>query len=72
MKNLIFNIEGINCGSCIKKIETNLSEMENLSEVVASKDEQSVKVTGSDELSAMSVKAKLEELGFPVVKMSKA
>ena len=72
MKNLKFDVEGINCGSCVNKIESNLSTMESIQVVKADKETQSVAVEGADDLSAMKVKSKLEELGFNVVKMAKA
>lgn len=71
MKNLKFDVEGIHCGSCVSKIESNLSRVNHVEAVKASKEQQLVNVQGNDSLSAMKVKSSLEELGFNVLKMSK-
>jgi len=71
MKKIEFLVEGITCGGCIKKIEGGLAKFTEIEELEVSVMEKSVFVTGNDELSGMTLKSAIEELGFQVVSMKK-
>lgn len=71
MKKFYFDVEGIKCGGCSSKISNGIGEMDQVSNVEVSVENKSVKVEGADQLSGMTLKAKLEELGFSVTNMKK-
>lgn len=71
MKTIRVNVEGIKCGGCASKIQTNLSQNDMIKTIDVSVEDQEVIITGEDELSNMGVKKELEELGFPVVSIKK-
>lgn len=72
MKSVLFNVEGMSCGGCKSKIENNLGERTDISNVSVSLDEKTVLVEGEDTLSNMGLKKDIEELGFSVTGMKKA
>ena len=71
MKQIELKVTGIKCGNCSKKIEDGLGNLENINSISVSVSEGTVKVEGQDNLSAMSVKKSIEELGFGVDAMKK-
>lgn len=71
MKTINFEVEGMNCGGCVSKITKYFQEVEGVSETKVSLEEQTVLITGSDELSNMQLRNDLNELGFTVKSMKK-
>jgi copper chaperone CopZ len=72
MKKVLFNVEGINCGSCTKKIEEHFSSNTLVNELSVSIEKKEVLICGTKELSNMTLKSELEILGFNVTGMKKA
>lgn len=71
MKKIKFQISGINCQSCVKKIVGHFEEMDDVTKVEVIKDDQVVIFEGTDSFSGMKAKKEFETIGFPVVKMEK-
>lgn len=71
MKKNKFCVNGIHCGSCISKIEKGLAELEGIHSSEVDKEAGAVVTESSDELSAMAIKTRLEDLGFSVTGFSK-
>lgn len=69
MKSFLFNVEGMKCGGCKSKIVNKLESQVETIEV--NLDDKTVKVS-SENLSGMTIKKEIEELGFVITKMSKA
>lgn len=45
MKKLTLTIEGMNCNSCIKKVETALNELDNINSINVKKGEAEIEIT---------------------------
>lgn len=71
MKKNKFSVEGIHCGSCVSKIEKGLAELEGIQSTVVDKDSGEVVTESTDETSPMSIKARIEDIGFSVTGFSK-
>jgi copper chaperone CopZ len=68
-KTVNFQVEGMNCKSCVQKIESGLSDISK--NVKVSLDEKSVVVSFQSEKSTpMQLKKQIEQIGFKVSKMS--
>lgn len=72
MKNLSIEVEGINCGSCVKKINGHFEGMAGIQSVSADKEKQLVEITCEDTVSNMDVRNDLMELGFTVNAIKKS
>lgn len=70
MKTFNFTVEGMSCGKCTKKISDSMALNSAISLTEVSLEEKYVKISG-DDLSGMSLKRTIEELGFTVTKMTK-
>lgn len=71
MKKFIMNVEGIKCGGCASKIKNILSQQKSVTDFDVSVENKMVTISGADDLSGMSLKKSIEELGFSVVGMQK-
>ncbi len=71
MKNFYFEVEGINCQSCVGKIEKLKEESSSIEELTVLLKDKQIKLLGQDDFSAMAFRKKLSELGFSVTKMEK-
>lgn len=71
MKNVLFNVSGMNCGGCIAKVERELSTIAEIKNINVNLETQEVTIEGEDTLSNMKVKSILGEIGFPVSGMKK-
>lgn len=69
MKTIKYNVEGMSCGGCGDKI-TNALKGSVVSTNISLEDKE-VLVECSDELSNMSIKSSIEDLGFTVIGMKK-
>jgi len=68
-KTVNFQLEGMNCNSCVQKIENGLSELSK--EVKVDLEEKKVTVSfTSEEATPMQLKKQIEQIGFKVSKMS--
>lgn len=70
-QSLIFEVEGMKCGSCSNKIEAGLKDIDGIENTEIELSDKTVKITASNSLSTMTIKKEIEELGFSVTKMSK-
>ena len=64
MENII-NVEGMMCSGCENRIQNALKTMSNVSDVIASHSDGTVKVYG--EVDIETVKEKIIDLGFEVI-----
>ncbi|MBT7609441.1 MAG: heavy-metal-associated domain-containing protein [Bacteriovoracaceae bacterium] len=64
-----FNVIGMNCNSCVKKIEEGFANS-NLS-IAISLENKEVIVESMEDFSNMTIKKTIEELGFAVEGMKK-
>jgi len=59
------NVPGINCGHCVRTIETELSELENIASVKADDKAKTVDVTWNEPQTLDQIKALLKEINYP-------
>ena len=71
MKKLIIEIDGMNCGGCVKKIKAHFEPLSNIQNIEVYLDDKKVEITGDDDLSNMKVRDDLIELGFSVNSIKK-
>lgn len=64
MENVI-NVEGMMCSGCENRIQNAVKSMPNVSDVIASYTDATVKVIGEYDIEA--VKEKINDLGFEVI-----
>ena len=64
MENII-NVEGMMCSGCENRIQNAVKSMPNVSDVIASHTEGTVKILGDIDIE--SVKEKINDLGFEVI-----
>ena len=68
-KTVNFQVEGMNCNSCVSKIENGLSDLSK--EVKVNLEEKNVTVSFvPEEATPMQLKKQIEQIGFKVSKMS--
>ena len=63
MENII-NVEGMMCSGCENRIQNAVKAMPNVSDVIASHTDGTVKVIGDVDIT--SIKEKINDLGFEV------
>ncbi len=67
IKKVLFKIEGMSCGNCVKKVEQGLSEYSPQ----VSLENQSVSVSyDSDEITLKDLKGQVEDLGYEVLEVT--
>lgn len=67
MNEIIFNVEGMMCEGCEKRIENTLKDIKEVKKVKAYHENGKVKVESKKELDINIVKEKIENLGFKVL-----
>ena len=68
MTQLHYRVDNISCGHCTRTIETELSELADVSAVAADKNSKVVTVTLTGTGRAEAVENLLDEIGFPGVR----
>lgn len=71
MKKVNFAVSGVKCGGCVSKIENGLKDESGVLGLSVSIEDQLVSLELEDNVKPMLFKKQIEELGFPVSKMSK-
>lgn len=66
MKELVLKVEGMVCEGCEKRVVNVLSDLQSISEVVASYQNGTVLVKMTEEIDIEVLKEKIEDLGFVV------
>lgn len=66
MKELELKVEGMVCGGCEKRVVNALSDLQGVSEVVASYQNGTVLIKMTEEVDVEVLKEKIEDLGFEV------
>lgn len=72
MKKMIYTVEGITCGGCVKKLNGKFEGNTAITKIEVSEDKKKVSISGEDTLSGMDLKAQIEDLGFEVLGFEKA
>lgn len=72
MKTFIFNVDGITCGGCVRKINSKFESDPAIKKITVSDDKRIVSISGEDTISGLALKSNLEELGFQVTGFEKA
>lgn len=65
MTTVTYFVPNISCGHCVNTIQMEVSEMDGVESVVASKDTQKVEVVFDAPASKESIKALLAEINYP-------
>lgn len=68
MKETIIKIEGMVCGGCENRVINALKTIKGVKEVMADHKTGIVKVTVNEEVSETTMKEKIEDIGFEVIK----
>lgn len=66
MKKVLFNIDGMSCVKCVKKIEEFFSKLDYVKSIEVSLEEKTTVFELSEDVSNISIKDSLVELGFNV------
>ena len=70
-KKLIFSVEGMKCGSCVKKIQDSFEELDFDVEASFSVEEKTVSLSfDPDDGESLEIKKQIESVGFQVTKIS--
>lgn len=67
MKTATFNIPNINCNHCVHTIETELSEIEGVTNVAANSVTKEVEVQFKDPANEDAIMLLLAEINYPVI-----
>ncbi|TFH33994.1 MAG: copper chaperone [Anaerolineales bacterium] len=65
MKNVTYEVPNISCGHCVHTIQTELSELDGVAQVVASQSDRKVTVAFDDPASEERIVALLQEINYP-------
>jgi copper chaperone len=65
MSSITYEIPNISCGHCVNTIQSELSDLEGVSQVVASQTERKVTVEFADPASEAGIVALLKEINYP-------
>lgn len=68
MKEIIIKVEGMVCNGCENRVQNALKNIEGVENVVADYTTGTVTITGKNEISENTLKEKIEDIGFEVVK----
>lgn len=70
-KKLTFSVEGMKCGSCVKKIQDSFGELDFDVEASFSVEQKTVSLSfDSDDGESLEIKKQIESVGFQVTKIS--
>ena len=68
MKETIINVRGMVCNGCENRVINALKSINGIENVIADHNTGKVTVTSNDEVLENTIKNKIEDLGFEVVK----
>jgi copper chaperone CopZ len=68
MSIITYAVPNITCGHCVRTIQTELSEMDGVTRVVASETTKEVEVEFSPPASEQRIEALLAEIDYPAAK----
>lgn len=68
MKEIIIKVEGMVCNGCENRVQNALKNIEGVENVVADHTTGTVTITARNEISENTLKEKIEDIGFEVVK----
>ena len=68
MKEIIINVRGMVCNGCENRVINALKNINGIENVIADLNTGKVTVTSNDEVLENTIKYKIEDLGFEVVK----
>ena len=68
MKDIEFKVEGMVCNGCENRVKNALKNINGVKDVEANYTTGIVKVISTDEVSEKTLKEKVEDIGFEVVK----
>ena len=68
MKETVIKVNGMVCGGCENRVKNALKTIEGIEDVVADHEKGIVTVTSKEEVSINTMKEKIEDIGFEVVK----
>lgn len=68
MKDIELKVEGMVCNGCENRVKNALKNINGVEEVEANYTTGIVKVTASDDVLENTIKEKIEDIGFEVVK----
>ena len=68
MKESIIHVKGMVCNGCENRVQNALKNIEGVEKVVANHNNGIVTVTAKDDVSENTIKEKIEDIGFEVVK----
>lgn len=71
MKNLKIEVSGINCAKCVNKINSHFSDVDGVESISVDKDTQTIDLSCEEEVSNMTIRNDLIELGFTVNSLKK-
>lgn len=71
MKYLNIQVEGINCNGCVSKINNFFSDVEGISVEEVNIENQLVQLICEEDISNMTIRTQLIELGFNVMSIRK-
>ena len=66
MKEIILNVEGMECEGCENRIQNSLKNIEGIEKVVANHKEKIVTIVGEN-VDIDKVKERIEDIGFKVL-----
>ena len=70
-KNMVFSVEGMKCGSCVKKIQESFEELDFDIEATFNIEEKAISLSyDAEEGESLDIKKQIEEAGFQITKMS--
>ena len=68
MKETTIKVKGMVCGGCENRVQNALKNISGVENVVANHDTGIVKVAARDDVSENTMKEKIEDIGFEVIK----
>ena len=68
MKETVINVKGMVCGGCENRVKNALKNISGIEEVTADYNTGIVKVVSNDSVSENTMKEKIEDIGFEIVK----
>jgi copper chaperone len=67
MTKVEYSVPNISCGGCVHTVQTEVSDMEGVEQVVADRDSQSVMITFGDPATEDKIIALMKEINYPPV-----
>lgn len=67
MKEIIFNIKGMVCGGCEKRVETAIKSMKGIKKVTADHTTGTVTILAKEQIEENKLKEKIEDIDFEII-----